>query len=409
MLYVVEYPIFYSLIIYGGRMIRDNAFTRDTLAGRAERLDLLQQFFGDYSSELTGLPTAVATWAGGTPYTDYTTMRTAMAIEEGESQDATAIFLEKLQFMRSEYEIAREIARDLFQIAEHFIAYGFHLPYPGRQEDQFSRVNQVITVNAARVSASVTPVLPAILITRLQNALTAAQSADDARDDETIEATIARQDFVVKWDEDSKNLRTLYRWCVMIWGDDDVKLNALGFVRASQQGQNTGTNPPEPVTNLVLLNGILSWAAVDNATSYRVAITPDADQANWTEIYSGSDTQVPVPEPLTGGIHCRVEARNAGGYSQPIIITKVFALDTPQDFNFISGNFVCSSVNWANGYHLEESDNQTEWNLIWNQNTTTIPHNVKSGVWYYRLRAGYGSVYSAYTPTLTLDSSQLGG
>ncbi|MFN5310175.1 MAG: hypothetical protein ACK5C0_12050, partial [Candidatus Kapaibacterium sp.] len=149
--------------------------------------------------------------------------------------------------------------------------------------------------------------------------------------------------------------------------------------------------------------------AVDNATSYRVAITPDADQANWTEIYSGSDTQVPVPEPLTGGIHCRVEARNAGGYSQPIIITKVFALDTPQDFNFISGNFVCSSVNWANGYHLEESDNQTEWNLIWNQNTTTIPHNVKSGGWYYRLRAGYGSVYSAYTPTLTLDSSQLGG
>ncbi|MBN8574792.1 MAG: hypothetical protein J0M05_12835, partial [Candidatus Kapabacteria bacterium] len=110
-----------------------------------------------------------------------------------------------------------------------------------------------------------------------------------------------------------------------------------------------------------------------------------------------------------GGIHCRVEARNAGGYSQPIIITKVFALDTPQDFNFISGNFVCSSVNWANGYHLEESDNQTEWNLIWNQNTTTIPHTVKSGVWYYRLRAGYGSVYSAYTPTLTLDSSQLGG
>jgi hypothetical protein len=183
----------------------------------------------------------VATWAGGTPYTDYTTMRTALAIEEGESQDATAIFLEKLQFMRSEYEIAREIARDLFQIAEHFIAYGFHLPYPGRQEDQFSRVNQVITVNAARVSALVTPVLPAILITRLQNALTAAQSADDARDDETIEAKIARQDFVVKWDEDSKNLRTLYRWCVMIWGDDDVKLNALGFVRASQQGQNTGT------------------------------------------------------------------------------------------------------------------------------------------------------------------------
>jgi len=48
-------------------MIRDNAFTRDTLAGRAECLDLIQQFFGDYSAELIGLPTAVATWANGSP------------------------------------------------------------------------------------------------------------------------------------------------------------------------------------------------------------------------------------------------------------------------------------------------------------------------------------------------------
>ncbi|MBK7988447.1 MAG: hypothetical protein IPK11_16500 [Ignavibacteria bacterium] len=390
-------------------MIRSNDFANDSLTTRAERLDLIQQVFGNYAAELIGLPAAVATWANGSPYTDYTTARTQRAMEEGQSEDATALFLQKLDILRKEYQMARTIALDLFQMDERFNAFGFHLPYPERQEDQLHRVELVLSENTKRVTANETPVLPPAMITRLQNALAEATTTDDARDEEERDAINARRHFITRWNEDTKNLRTLYRWCIMTWGDDDVKLNFLGFVRSSQQGQGGGTTPPEPVSDLVLLNGILSWAAVDNATSYRVAITPDADQANWTEIYSGSDTQVPVPEPLTGGIHCRVEARNAGGYSQPTIITKVFALNTPQDFNFISGNFVCSSVNWANGYHLEESDNQTEWNLIWNQNTTSIPHTVKSGVWHYRLRAGYGSVYSAYTPTLTLDSNNFGG
>ena len=390
-------------------MIRSNDFANDSLTTRAERLDLIQQVFGNYAAELIGLPAAVATWANGSPYTDYTTARTQRAMEEGQSEDATALFLQKLDILRKEYQMARTIALDLFQMDERFNAFGFHLPYPERQEDQLHRVELVLSENTKRVTANETPVLPPAMITRLQNALAEATTTDDARDEEERDAINARRHFITRWNEDTKNLRTLYRWCIMTWGDDDVKLNFLGFVRSSQQGQGGGTTPPEPVTNLVLLNGILSWAAVDNATSYRVAITPDADQANWTEIYSGSDTQVPVPEPLTGGIHCRVEARNAGGYSQPTIITKVFALDTPQDFNFISGNFVCSSVNWANSYNLEESDNQTDWNLMWNQNTTSIPHTVKSGVWHYRLRAGYGSVYSAYTPTLTLDSNNFGG
>jgi hypothetical protein len=390
-------------------MIRSNDFANDSLTTRAERLDLIQQVFGNYAAELIGLPAAVATWANGSPYTDYTTARTQRAMEEGQSEDATALFLQKLDILRKEYQMARTIALDLFQMDERFNAFGFHLPYPERQEDQLHRVELVLSENTKRIAANETPVLPPAMITRLQNALAEATTTDDARDEEERDAINARRHFITRWNEDTKNLRTLYRWCIMTWVMMMSNSIFLVLFALRNKVKVGGTNPPEPVTNLVLLNGILSWAAVDNATSYRVAITPDADQANWTEIYSGSDTQVPVPEPLTGGIHCRVEARNAGGYSQPIIITKVFALDTPQDFNFISGNFVCSSVNWANGYHLEESDNQTEWNLIWNQNTTSIPHTVKSGVWYYRLRAGYGSVYSAYTPTLTLDSNNFGG
>lgn len=389
-------------------MFYDNAFSRDSVTQRGNRLLMVESNLATHAVAL-GIPAAMTTW-GATCNTAFLASRQTMALETNEVQEASTLLAERLSFMESEYQVARLFAYELYADAMFRIEkFAFDEPMPRSQDGRIEKVEKVLSAHARMIADGDTPVFPPALVTRLENAVAAARTAFNERALEQEDATDANREYADLWNNDTKMLKALYSYAVLIWGDNDPRLNGLGFAMKDQMGQGGGTTPPEPVSDLVLLNGILSWAAVDNATSYRVAITPDADQANWTEIYSGSDTQVPVPEPLTGGIHCRVEARNAGGYSQPIIITKVFALDTPQDFNFISGNFVCNSVDWANGYHLEESDNQTEWNLIWNQNTTSIPHTVKSGVWHYRLRAGYGSVYSAYTPTLTLDSNNFGG
>ena len=389
-------------------MFYTNAFSRDSVTQRGTRLLMIESNLATHAVAL-GIPAAITTW-GANCNTAFLDSRQRMALETNEVQEASTFLAERLSFMESEYQVARLFAYELYADAMFRIEkFAFDEPMPRTQDARIEKVDKVLSAHARMIADGDTPVFPPALVTRLETAVAEARTAYNNRALEQEDVTDANRLYADLWNNDSKMLKALYSYAVMAWGDNDPRLNQIGFALKDQMGEGGGTTPPEPVTNLVLLNGILSWNAVDNATSYRVAITPDADQENWTEIYSGSDTQVPVPEPLSGGLHCRVEARNAGGYSQPIIITKVFNLDTPQDFNFISGNFVCSSVDWANSYNLEESNNQTDWNLIWNQNTTTIPHTVKSGVWHYRLRAGYGAVYSAYTPTLTLDSNNIGG
>ena len=180
------------------------------------------------------------------------------------------------------------------------------------------------------------------------------------------------------------------------------------FVLWANEEGGAGT-PPVAVTNVNLVNSIISWSPAPTATSYRVAISAESNQGNWTEIYSGSNTQAPVPMPLTGGIHVRVQGHNAAGYGEAVIITHVVSLAVPNSFYYASGALHWSQVDWANSYNVEESADNQDWNLVWNQNTDSMPYTPQPGMWYFRLRSGYGNVYSAYTPTLSIDGNNVGG
>jgi hypothetical protein len=180
------------------------------------------------------------------------------------------------------------------------------------------------------------------------------------------------------------------------------------FVLWANEEGGAGT-PPAAVTNVNLVNSIISWSPAPTATSYRVAISAESNQGNWTEIYSGSNTQAPVPMPLTGGIHVRVQGHNAAGYGEAVIITHVVSLAVPNSFYYASGALHWSQVDWANSYNVEESADNQDWNLVWNQNTDSMPYTPQPGMWYFRLRSGYGNVYSAYTPTLSIDGNNVGG
>jgi len=179
----------------------------------------------------------------------------------------------------------------------------------------------------------------------------------------------------------------------VIWGNED-------------SGAST---PPAAVTNVSLVNSIISWNGASTATSYRVSISTDANIGNWTDIYTGSNTQAPVPMPLTGGIHVRVQGHNAAGYGEAVIITQVVSLIVPNNFYYASGALHWSQVDWANSYNVEESTDNQNWNLIWNQNTESMPYTPQPGMWYFRLRAAYGNVYSAYSPTIIIDGDTVGG
>lgn len=172
---------------------------------------------------------------------------------------------------------------------------------------------------------------------------------------------------------------------------------------------NAPQTPPAAVENLMIVNSIASWYPSPTATSYRVAVSVEPSQGVWDQIYSGESTQVPVPLPQTGGMYVRVQAHNDAGLSEPTFVLKVISLATPANLSYGSGQLSWGLVDWANGYEVEESANQSEWNLIWNQNTDSMPWTVQPGTWYYRVRASYGNVFSNYSDVLEIDGNQVGG
>ena len=172
---------------------------------------------------------------------------------------------------------------------------------------------------------------------------------------------------------------------------------------------NVPQTPPPAVENLMIVNSIASWYPSPTATSYRVAVSVEPSQSVWDQIYSGESTQVPVPLPQTGGMYVRVQAHNDAGLSDPTFTLKVISLAKPANLSYGSGELSWSLVDWANGYYVEESNNQQDWTEIWNQNTNSMPLTLQSGTWYYRVRAGYGGLYSEYSDVLEIDGNQVGG
>ena len=59
---------------------------------------------------------------------------------------------------------------------------------------------------------------------------------------------------------------------------------------------------------------VISWGAVDNATSYELDYSPDG--AAWTVAYSGSDDAVQYIPAVEGWAYFRCRARNSNGYGE---------------------------------------------------------------------------------------------
>lgn len=254
-------------------MLTDNKFANDTTNDRAKRLDYIQQFFPTMVDDLPGLPDATRTWALNSPYTAYTQGRVHYAMYQGESADLTALLHSQMDHMRREYQIARAIGLDIFGHNENFKGFKFHLHYPLQHKAQRDRVRGVIAENDMRISLGETLFLPPLIIQRLQAAYDAVMDTKDKRDAKDIEAGNARADAAIRWREDTKHLRTLLHWCIALWGNDDVRLNSLGFARVSQLGKRRSTQPPGAVSDVVLFNDTLSWGAAPRATSYRVMMS----------------------------------------------------------------------------------------------------------------------------------------
>lgn len=383
-------------------MLTDNKFANDTTNDRAKRLDYIQQFFPSVVAELPGLPDATRDWALNNPYTAYTQGRVLYAMYQGESADLTALMNAQLHTMGAEYQVARSIALDMFRDNEHFRGFSFHLRYPLQHKAQRDRVRGVIAENDMRISLGES-FLPPLIIERLQYAYDAVMETKDKRDAKDIEAGNAGAEVAIRWREDTNHLRILFHWCIAHWGKEDVRLNSLGFARAAQLSQRRITPSPGAVTDIVLFNDTLSWAAAERATSYKVTVSATMKRGTWKQIYNGKNTQCTVSLPLTGGVFFRIQPRNAGGSGDFTIMAAVTSLAVPRNIMYRSGGLSWEPVEFASGYDVEESNDGIEWRvLVSNEDVDYVALTPQLGMKYYRIRSRYGSVTSAFSPMMVV-------
>ena len=161
--------------------------------------------------------------------------------------------------------------------------------------------------SAELATKGVTPAMIAAVTTasnELKTAMSNFNNAEDSRRD-------AREERVTKLNAIYDMLQELSVAGKNAFADDPVAYYEFVIWGNEEGGAST---PPAAVTNVNLVNSIISWSPAPTATSYRVAISTESNQGNWTEIYSGSNTQAPIPMPLTGGIHVQVQGHNAAGY-----------------------------------------------------------------------------------------------
>jgi hypothetical protein len=171
----------------------------------------------------------------------------------------------------------------------------------------------------------------------------------------------------------------------------------LGSSRADGPG-----NPPEPVEDLAVENGIGSWSPVENATSYAIQVRkPSLTGEYHTVINSTTETQVTLP-PQTESYDVRVLARNAAGLSEPgneVTVIVPAGLAPPSGVAYSNGVSSWTKSAGAAKTRIEASyDNGVTYNEISETDAEEYPWTPPSGhvILRFRCESADGTVVSTW-------------
>ena len=298
-------------------VVVDNVFSRDTYGVRAERLIAIQENFGSIQTELQS-PANIATWADDC-YDVYSAALATSELEANESEGATVVVAEKEAALDEVYQSVKNMGITIYKDSPKFIQdYGFEHQYPIRRDDKFARTDRVIQCYQRHVADGVTPLIPSVMIDRLEDARADFYEAIGAQDKERSDARHAVANLSKRFEADTQKLNELKIWWFAMMGKKDERITLIGMVNPQKGGSGGGTPTPVPAapTNLVYHSEVpsITWDAVVGATSYEVQHKEDSD-TEWNIIYTGTDTNLLHADP-PGDYNVRIRSRNAGGFGE---------------------------------------------------------------------------------------------
>jgi hypothetical protein len=294
-------------------VVVDNNFSLDTYGNRTERLIAIQSNFASIQTELVA-PANIETWAEDC-YDVYALALSTSELEIGESEGATVVVAENEAILDEIYQNVKNMGITIYKDMPKLIEdYGFGLVYPIRRDEKIAKANRVLQCYARHVAAAVTPLIPAIMITRYQNAKDDFFDSIGLQDKERSDARHAVTALSDQFVADTQKLNELKIWWYAMMGKKDERITLIGMVNPDYGG---GAHVLPAPTGLRFDFPTLTfyWNEVGGATSYSLEYSPDGI-VDYVEIYNGSALEYGYTPPVDGWTFYRIRCRSAAGYSE---------------------------------------------------------------------------------------------
>ncbi len=320
-------------------MLINNSFSKDTDGSREERCLLLQSNIDTYAAEL-GITGVLLTWAQ-TSHASWTQAWTAADVEQGELNEAYQEFQKKFDEVRKYYAKAKDL---LISIIDQYgknddimSAYDVDIQTPTSRKSLFHAIDDMRETDARLTAAGDPRVLPFTVITQLT---TLRNEANDLYISATQGKSQKMSAFELKktaFDLGSTNLKVIYSYAKLIWGDDSPKLLDLGFVPKSQiWTTNEEEILPAPKNLAYDSTSIkLNWSEVPTATTYIIEHKLKSDE-KFSVIAKTNKLEWILNNGFIGQNQFRVTAQSPEQTSEPSapLDIEIFSLGVIMNFRY---------------------------------------------------------------------------
>ncbi len=323
-------------------MIKNNSISADTQGERIERLTLLSANIADFAVEIGVSGTRLTKAESAAD--DYLAAIADAGVQAGQTDEAFEEFRKAEDDCAKFYTKAKEhllaIIWEREKPDEFIEAYGLRGESPFRYPGLLAKISTWKSNHDLLVAALDERVLSAAAMANLLALRDTMVDLRTAAYKEKREADDAYDALHDLFKEHTKLMSFVYTAAILTWGDEDPRLNLLGFLPASEVWTPGGGGEPSgeigvPANLAYSFNGAnvrLVWDAVAGADGYWLSHTMFPPL--FLKIYEGADTFFEHIAPDNGTHYYNVRAKvgdEYGAYCEAISVEVVVAPPAPPE------------------------------------------------------------------------------
>ena len=304
-------------------MIINNSISADTYTERAERLQLLSTNIDTYAVELAISGARLASAQNADAEWDNACAKGV--VEAGQKDEAYEEFNKAVGAASKYYSAAKgHLLTIIYEVGgkpdDYINRYGFNVDSPRKYKPTTAAIEAWKLEHDRLVALPDPRVISDAIMTILLAHKTGIDGLSQVAFIEKQEADTAFDEKKALFDAQTNLLQFVLTAAVLTWGNEDPRLNLLGFKPKSEIWTEGGGTSPEigiPQNLAAVIEGEnvrISWDAVDGADSYQLVHTEFPPL--FLGLYDGDETEFVHINPPGGTHYYNVRAKKGDSYSE---------------------------------------------------------------------------------------------